>query len=325
MADLPNTLGWTKFDFPGQTGLYHGKVRDVYMLGGRHLAIIATDRISAFDEVLPVLIPYKGQILNKISDYFLSDSKVVAENWLMESNDPNVSFGVRADPYKIEVVVRDCLAGSAWRDYQSGKREIGGNKIPDGMREYSKFSEGPIITPTTKNDNGHDEAINPEQIVAGGLATKEEWNIIAQKSLDLFAHGQKVSDDKGLYLADSKYEFGKYDEDIILIDEVHTPDSSRYFYKESFEAFSAGDSQIKPKHLSKEFVREWLMDHGYGGGQSQTIPPLSDEFITEISNRYIALYEKLTGKTFEPVAVNIEDRIEKYINECVRKYINKDH
>jgi phosphoribosylaminoimidazole-succinocarboxamide synthase len=324
MGKHSNTLSRTDYKFPGQTALYHGKVRDVYSIEDKVIVLVATDRISAFDAILPKDIPYKGQVLNQLADFFLSGSRKVAENWLLTSPDPNVSVGVKAKPFRLEVIVRACLAGSAWRDYKEGKRELSGVKVPDGLREYSKFPSGPIITPTTKNEDGHDESIDKEQIIATNFATDSEWAEIEQKSYDLFAHGQEVANKKGLILADTKYEFGMYDGRIIVIDEIHTPDSSRYFYLDSYENYIIDKTSEKPKHLSKEFVREWLAANGFSGQDGEEVPELTDEFAEMASKRYIELYEKMTGNVFVPAPTdNIEARIEQNVNEALKGLKNE--
>lgn len=283
------TIKSTDFQLPGQTGLYHGKVRDVYAIGDNLLLSVATDRISAFDVILPRAIPYKGQVLNQLAANFLEKTSDIVPNWLEAVPDPNVSAGVKAEPFKVEMVIRGVLVGHAWREYQAGKREICGAVMPDGMKEYDAFPQ-PLITPSTKADEGHDEDISPSEIIGQGLATKEEWVQLENYTRRLFARGQEMAKAQGLILADTKYEFGKVDGKIILIDEVHTPDSSRYFYS---EGFGSG----KPKHLSKEFVREWLMANGFDG-HGQPMPEMTDEFVQTVSDRYVELFEKLSGQAF---------------------------
>lgn len=283
------SLTTTDFSLPGQTNLYHGKVRDVYMIGDDRLVSVATDRISAFDVILPRPIPYKGQVLNQIAAYFLEATKDIVPNWLLATPDPNVSVGVKAEPFKIEMIIRGYLVGSAWRNYQSGMRELCGVKLPDGLKEYDAFPE-PIITPTTKADEGHDEDIAPDDIIAQGLATKEQWHQLADYTQKLFAKGQEMAAARGLLLVDTKYEFGLHNGEIIVIDEIHTPDSSRYFY--------ADKADTAPKHLSKEFVREWLLAQGFSGQAGQVVPEMDDAFVAQVSERYIELYEELTGEQF---------------------------
>lgn len=297
--DIP-ALSRTDFTFPGQTGVYHGKVRDVYTIGKDMLISVATDRISAFDKVLPKPIPYKGQVLNQLAAHFLKETADVAPNWLQAVPDPNVSVGLKAEPVKVEVVVRGVLVGHAWREYQGGARTLSGAKMPDGLKECDAFPE-PLITPTTKAEHGHDEDISEEDILAQSLVTADDWRQIKQYALQLFARGQEMARARNLVLADTKYEFGILkDGRIIVIDEVHTPDSSRYFYADGYEAYVSGASSDKPKHLSKEFVREWLMEKGFSG---QGEPPaLDDDFIRSVSERYIELYEQLTGRKFEKPA-----------------------
>lgn len=291
----------TDFSLPGQTGIYHGKVRDVYTIGGNLLVSVATDRISAFDVILPRPIPYKGQVLNQLAAHFLRKTADIVPNWLEATPDPNVSIGVKAEPFKVEMVIRGMLVGHAWREYQAGKRELCGVAMPEGLKEFDLFPE-PIITPSTKADEGHDEDITVSEILGRGLATKQEWVQLENYTRRLFARGQEMAAKQGLILADTKYEFGKIDGKIILIDEIHTPDSSRYFYAEGF-----GDG--KPKHLSKEFVREWLMAGGFDG-HGQPIPEMTDEFVQSVSERYIELYEKVSGQEFvKAPADDILDRI----------------
>jgi phosphoribosylaminoimidazole-succinocarboxamide synthase len=310
----------TNFSLPNQTNLYHGKVRDMYTIGQDYMIAVATDRISAFDVVLPRPIPYKGQVLNQIAAHFLKETADVTPNWLMEVPDPNVSLGRRFEPIKIEMIVRGILVGSAWRNYQAGGRDICGVSIPDGMQEYDAFSE-PILTPTTKADEGHDEDITPKEIVAQGLATQEEWDKLAEYAQKLFARGQEMARARGLLLADTKYEFGKGKDGIYLIDEVHTADSSRYFYAESYDAYIKDRNSEKPKQLSKEFLREWLIAHDYSGQKDQKMPELPDDLINQISERYIELYEQLTGQKFEKPDADADPlkRIESNVVKALEK------
>ncbi|MGH7193474.1 MAG: phosphoribosylaminoimidazolesuccinocarboxamide synthase, partial [Candidatus Saccharimonadales bacterium] len=298
--------------------LYHGKVRDVYTIGDR-LLMVATDRISAFDVVLPKGVPYKGQVLNQLAAHFLEATSDIVPNWLQAVPDPTASIGVKADPVKVEMVIRGVLVGHAWREYQAGKRLLCGVTMPDGMKEYDSFPE-PIITPTTKEDIGHDEDITEEDIIKHGLATAEEWRQLADYTRRLFARGQEMARARGLVLADTKYEFGRADGKIILIDEVHTPDSSRYFYADSYDAFVGGKSDETPRQLSKEFVREWLMERGFNGTEGQAVPDLPDEFMQQISERYIELYEKISGDKFvKPEAGDPLARIEANVKAYLAK------
>lgn len=292
--DIP-AISKTDFAFPGQTGVYHGKVRDIYSVGDR-LISVATDRISAFDQILPRPIPYKGQVLNQLAAHFLEKTAAIVPNWLQAVPDPNVSVGIKAEPVKVEVVVRGLLVGHAWREYKAGKRELCGVALPEGLKEYETFLD-PILTPTSKAEAGHDEDISEDQIMKAGLATADEWQQIKDYAFKLFEQGQDMARSRGLILADTKYEFGRLPNgNIILIDEVHTPDSSRYFYVEGYDAYIDGKSPDPPKHLSKEFVRQWLLGKGFdGGGQP---PEMDDDFVQAISERYIELYERMTGQTF---------------------------
>jgi phosphoribosylaminoimidazole-succinocarboxamide synthase len=275
---------------------YRGKVRDVYTIDEKYITMVVSDRISAFDVVLPALIPYKGQVLNQIANYFLESTKDIVPNWLINTPVPNISFGLKCEPFPIEMVIRGNLTGHAWRVYNSGKRELCGVKLPDGMIE-NQFFDKPIITPTTKAKVGHDEDISAEDIIKTGLISESDWKQLEEYTYKLFQRGQIMARDMGLILVDTKYEFGKIGDKIYLIDEIHTPDSSRYFYLEGFEERQKGN---KPqKQLSKEFVREWLMSNGFNGGEGQTIPYMSDEVIKSISDRYIELYEYITGIKFK--------------------------
>ena len=305
----------TEFDMPGQLDYYKGKVRDVYFFDEK-IAVVASDRISAFDHILPRAIPYKGQILNQIATYFLKATHEIVPNWLESTPDPNVSIGLKAEPIKLEMVVRGYLAGHAWREYKLGKRTICGVSMPDGMKEGDAFPN-PIITPATKAEEGHDEDISAEEILAQNIVTQEDWNTLSRYSLDLFYLGSKMAKDKGLILVDTKYEFGFYEGGIILIDEVHTPDSSRYYILEGYkERQDAGEKQ---KQLSKEFVREWLMENGFQGKEGQVMPEMPDSFVNTVTERYIELYEQLTGKEFnkrsyEDINHHIETAIAEYMS-----------
>lgn len=303
----------TQFSFPEQSGVYHGKVRDVYFLGDDRLVMVATDRISAFDVVLPKGIPFKGQILNQIAAKFLDATRDIVPNWMLATPDPMVTVGIRCEGYPVEMIVRGYLCGSAWRAYKSGVREICGVRLPEGMRENQKFPE-PIVTPTTKAEIGmHDEDISREEIIARGLVPADEYAQLEKYALALFARGQEIAARQGLILVDTKYEFGKHNGQILLMDEVHTPDSSRYFYADGYEArFEAGEPQ---KQLSKEFVREWLMDNGFQGKEGQQVPEMTDEVVSGITARYVELYEHITGEPFvaEEKSKDLSSRIENNI------------
>lgn len=307
-----STLTKTDFHFSGQTDVYHGKVRDVYFLGYDRLVMVATDRISAFDVILPEGIPYKGQILNQIAAKFLDASADICPTWKLATPDPMVTVGLRCEGFPVEMIVRGYLCGSAWRAYKSGVREICGVRIPEGMKENQRFPE-PIITPTTKAEIGaHDEDISKEEILARGLATPEEYALLEKYTLALFRRGTEIAAKRGLILVDTKYEFGKHDGKIYLMDEIHTPDSSRYFYSEGYEErFAKGEPQ---KQLSKEFVREWLMENGFQGKEGQAVPEMTPAIVESISNRYIELYEHITGEPFvKEEHANLAERIEKNV------------
>ncbi|WP_288211444.1 phosphoribosylaminoimidazolesuccinocarboxamide synthase, partial [Bacteroides clarus] len=298
--------------------VYHGKVRDVYNINGEKLVMVATDRISAFDVVLPKGIPFKGQMLNQIAAKFLDATTDICPNWKMATPDPMVTVGVMCEGFPVEMIVRGYLCGSAWRAYKSGVREICGVKLPEGMKENQKFPE-PIITPTTKAEIGeHDADISKEEILAKGLATPEEYAVLEKYTMALFKRGTEIAAERGLILVDTKYEFGKHNGTIYLMDEIHTPDSSRYFYSEGYEErFAKGELQ---KQLSKEFVREWLMDNGFQGKEGQQVPEMTDEIVTSISERYIELYEHITGEKFvKEDTSNIAERIEKNVTEYLKK------
>lgn len=289
-----------RFSFPHQTGFYSGKVRDVYTIASRWLVMVASDRISAFDVILPRPIPWKGQVLNQIAAFMLQSTRDICPNWLLDVPAPTVSIGQKCEPFKIEMVVRGNLTGHAWRTYSSGKRDLCGAAMPDGMKENDYFPS-PIITPSTKAAEGHDEDITPAEIISRRLASAAEWETLSLFALRLFERGREIAAKQGLILVDTKYEFGKLDGEIVLMDEVHTPDSSRYFYADGFEERqAAGERQ---KQLSKEFVREWLIANNFMGKEGQTVPEMSDEWVNTISARYIELYEKVIGKKFIPVQV----------------------
>jgi len=292
-----DTIAQTDFRFPGQTALYHGKVRDVYTINDSLLVSVATDRISAFDVILPRAIPFKGQVLNQLSAYFLEQTHPLVPNWLKATPDPNVSVGSKAEPIKVEMVIRGCLVGHAWREYQTGRRELCGVPMPDGLKEFDAFPDA-IITPTTKAEAGHDEDISETAILQQSLVSAADWAQLTNYTRQLFKKGQAMAQAQGLVLADTKYEFGKLDGKIILIDEIHTPDSSRYFYADSYHAYVTGQSSEKPKQLSKEFVREWLLANNFDGRGDQPVPEMTDEFVALVSERYIELYEHMTGQQF---------------------------
>jgi phosphoribosylaminoimidazole-succinocarboxamide synthase len=297
------------FNFPGQTAFYKGKVRDVYTINNQYLVMVASNRISAFDVVLPRPIPYKGQVLNQIAAYMLEQTKSICPNWLMESPAPNVSIGHLCEPFKIEMVVRGNLVGHAWRTYQQG-RLLCGEVMPDGLKE-NDFFPTPLITPSTKAAAGHDEDISADQIIEQGLASAEDWEILKKYTLALFAKGKELAAKQGLILADTKYEFGKLNGEIVLMDEIHTPDSSRYFFAEGFEERQLkGERQLQ---LSKEFVREWLIANDFMGKTGQIVPEMTDEWIATISNRYIQLYEQLIGKDFVPIDLSDDEIFNKTV------------
>ena len=304
----------TNFSFAGQTGFYKGKVRDVYYFEDK-LAIVATDRISAFDVVLPRAIPYKGQVLNQIASLNLKATSDIVPNWVLRMPDPNVTIGYRCEPYKVEMVIRGYLAGHAWREYQVGRRMLCGVVLPEGLRENDKLPE-PIITPTTKANEGHDEDISRKEILARGIVSEEDYIKLEHYTRALYARGTALAQERGLILVDTKYEFGRYNDQIFLIDEIHTPDSSRYFYSQGYEARQAeGTPQ---RQLSKEFVRQWLIENGFQGKDGQTVPEMTDEVVTGISDRYIELYEVFTGQSFKKAPyTEALQRIEQGITENI--------
>ena len=311
-----NSLTRTDFNFPGQKEVYHGKVRDVYNINDDLMVMVATDRISAFDVVLPKGIPFKGQVLNQIAAKFLDASASIVPNWKLATPDPMVTVGLKCEGFRVEMIIRGYLTGSAWREYKAGNRTLCGITLPEGMRENEKFPE-PIITPTTKADEGHDENISKEEIIAQGLVSKEDYETMEKYTRALFDLGTKIAAEKGLILVDTKYEFGKRDGKVYLIDEVHTPDSSRYFYAEGYqEKFEAGESQ---KQLSKEFVRQWLIDHNFMNQPGQVMPEITDEYADSVSERYIELYEHIIGEKFvkaegeEDIAARIEKNVTEYL------------
>ncbi len=304
-----------RFSFPGQTAFYSGKVRDVYSIGEQFLVMVASDRISAFDVILPRPIPFKGQVLNQVASWMLEKTRDICPNWLLETPAPNASIGRRCEPFRIEMVVRGHLTGHAWRTYASGKRSLCGVALPEGMKENDAFPN-PLITPSTKATEGHDEDISREEIIQNGLATEKEWDTLAEYALRLFKRGQEIADRQGLILVDTKYEFGKLDGNICLMDEIHTPDSSRYFYKEGFEGRQA--SGERQKQLSKEFVREWLIANNFMGKEGQTVPEMSDDWVQTISRRYIELFEKVTGQAFKPETLSEEETYQRIVQSLTK-------
>ncbi len=312
------TLTQTQFHFPSQKGVYHGKVRDVYDIDNDLLVMVATDRISAFDVVLPRGIPFKGQVLNQIAARFLDATQDICPNWKLATPDPMVTVGLKCEGFRVEMIIRGILTGSAWREYKNGCREICGVALPEGMRENERFPQ-PIVTPTTKADEGHDMNISREEIISQGLVSEEDYNVIENYTRELFHRGQEIVSRQGLILVDTKYEFGKRDGKIYLIDEIHTPDSSRYFYAEGYEELlRAGKPQ---RQLSKEFVRQWLIDHNFMNESGQTMPEITDEYAQSVSERYIELYEKIVGEPFgkadtsEDIAKRIERNVLAYLRE----------
>lgn len=305
-------LSGTHFTFPNQTTFYKGKVRDVYTIANETLVMVASDRISAFDVILPRPIPYKGQVLNQIAAKFLEVTEDILPNWVSAVPDPNVTVGQKCEPYKVEMVIRGYLTGSAWRAYKNGSRVLCGVSLPDGLKENQRF-EKPIITPTTKAEVGHDEDISKEEIITQGIVSKEEYEQLEIYTRQLFQRGTEIAKERGLILVDTKYEFGKIGNTIYLMDEIHTPDSSRYFYIDGYEqAYEAGTT---PKQLSKEFVREWLIANNFMGKEGQTVPEMTDEIVQSISERYIELYEIITGEKFiKSDDADILNRIETNIN-----------
>ena len=314
---MTNALRGTSFNLPGQKSLYTGKVRDVYNINDQYLIMVASDRISAFDVVLPRGIPYKGQVLNQIASKFLDATADIVPNWKIDSPDPNVTVGHLAEPFKVEMVIRGYVTGHAWREYRSGKRSLCGEPMPDGLREHDRLPE-PIITPSTKAAEGHDEDISRDEIMAKGLVSEADYVKLEEYTKKLFQRGSEMAAEMGLILVDTKYEFGKKDGEILLIDEIHTPDSSRYFYAEGYEERQAGS--VQQKQLSKEFVRQWLISHGFQGKTGQVVPEMPDEFVEEVSERYIELFEHITGERFiKADTSSIEQRILKNINDFISR------
>ena len=313
---MSKALTRTDFNFDGQKDVYHGKVRDVYNINDEYLVMVVTDRISAFDVVLPEGIPYKGQVLNQIAAKFLDATSDIVPNWKIATPDPNVTVGHHCDPFKVEMVIRGYLTGHAWREYRSGKRMLCGVAMPDGMVENQKFPE-PIITPTTKASEGHDEDISREEIIAQGIVDKDDYEALEKFTREVFRRGTVIAAEKGLILVDTKYEFGKKNGTIYLIDEIHTPDSSRYFYSEGYaDRLARGENQ---KQLSKEFVRQWLIENGFQGHEGQVVPKMDEAFVKSVSERYIELFESITGDPFVKSDLeNIQDRIEQNINSYLK-------
>lgn len=312
---MSTTLTSTDFHFPGQSSVYHGKVRDVYNIDDQYMVMVATDRISAFDVVLPEGIPYKGQVLNQIAAYFLDATSSEVPNWKIATPDPMVTVGLKCEGFKVEMIIRGYLAGSAWREYAAGAREICGVKLPEGLHENERLPE-PIITPTTKADEGHDMNISREEIIAQGIVSEEDYAVMEDYTRRLFAIGTRMAAEKGLILVDTKYEFGKNAGKVYLIDEIHTPDSSRYFYAEGYEdRLAKGEPQ---RQLSKEFVRRWLIDHGFMGQAGQKVPEMTPEFVQSVSERYIELYEHVTGRKFEKAPdTDLSGRIATNVLDCL--------
>lgn len=313
---MKEALTRTDFNFPGQKSVYHGKVRDVYNINDELLVMIVSDRISAFDVILPEGIPYKGQVLNQIAAKFLDATSDIVKNWKIATPDPMVTVGIKCEPFEVEMVIRGYLTGHAWREYAAGKRTLCGVALPDGMKENEKFPT-PIITPTTKAKEGHDEDISKEEIIAQGIVSKADYEQLEKYTQAVFARGTEIAASMGLILVDTKYEFGKSNGEIILMDEIHTPDSSRYFYKEGYEANLSAN--VPQKQLSKEFVRQWLIENGFQGKEGQQVPVMTPEYCMSVAERYIELYENITGETFVKAdAVNIPARIEKNVTDFLK-------
>lgn len=315
---MNNALTSTEFHFAGQTAVYHGKVRDVYTINDDLMVMVATDRISAFDVVLPKGIPFKGQVLNQIAAKFLDATSDICPNWKLATPDPQVTVGLRCEGFRVEMIIRSILTGSAWREYKNGCRELCGVRLPDGMHENERFPE-PIITPTTKADEGHDLNISKEEIIAQGIVSKDDYEVMERYTRALFQRGQEIAARQGLILVDTKYEFGKRDGRVYLIDEIHTPDSSRYFYADGYEEkLAKGEPQ---RQLSKEFVRQWLIDHNFMNEPGQQMPEITDEYAASVSERYIELYEHITGEQFDrttdqtDIAARIEANVKAYLQK----------
>ena len=311
-----SAIATTDFNFPGQTKVYNGKVRDVYFVKDK-LVMVASDRISAFDHILPRAIPYKGQVLNQVAKHFLDATRDIVPNWLEATPDPNVAVGRQCEPIMLEMVVRGYMAGHAWRTYKSGERILCGEVMLDGLKQNDRFPR-PLITPATKAEEGHDEDISKEEILKQGIVTSAQWDQLEDYTLQLFWRGTEMAAEQGLILVDTKYEFGLIDGDIILMDEIHTPDSSRYFYSDGYEERQANNEP--QKQLSKEFVREWLMDNGFQGKVGETMPEMPDDFVNLVSGRYIELFEIITGNNFERAdGSDVNARIEKNVGEYLKK------
>jgi len=313
---MTKALTKTEFNFPKQKSVYHGKVRDVYNIADEYLVMVVSDRISAFDVILPEGIPYKGQVLNQIASKFLDATSDIVPNWKVSTPDPNVTIGHYCEPFKVEMVIRGYLTGHAWREYRDGKRSLCGIPLPEKMVENQKFTK-PILTPTTKAEEGHDEDISKEEIISQGLVSREDYEKLEEYTLKLFQRGTEMAAEKGLILVDTKYEFGKKDGQIYLIDEIHTPDSSRYFYANGYEErLAKGESQ---KQLSKEFVRQWLIENGFQGKEGQKVPVMDEAFVNSVTERYIELYEKITGDSFvKSETEKIQSRIEKNVTDFLK-------
>jgi phosphoribosylaminoimidazole-succinocarboxamide synthase len=312
----------TDFNFEGQKSVYHGKVRDVYNINDDLMVMVATDRISAFDVVLPKGIPFKGQVLNQIAAKFLDATTDICPNWKLATPDPMVTIGLKCEGFRVEMIIRSILTGSAWREYKNGCRELCGVKLPDGMKENERFPE-PIITPTTKADEGHDMNISKEEIIAQGIVSAEDYAVMEDYTRKIFKHGQEIAAKRGLILVDTKYEFGKRDGKVYLIDEIHTPDSSRYFYAEGYEEkLAKGEPQ---RQLSKEFVRQWLIEHNFMNEPGQVMPEITDEYAESVSDRYIELYEHIVGERFERETSDddLAVRIEKNVSDWLKAFKNK--
>ena len=319
---MNKALTRTDFNFEGQKSVYHGKVRDVYNINDKLMVMVATDRISAFDVVLPKGIPFKGQVLNQIAAKFLDATTDICPNWKLATPDPMVTVGLKCEGFRVEMIIRSILTGSAWREYKNGCRELCGVKLPDGMKENERFPE-PIITPTTKADEGHDMNISKEEIIAQGLVSAEDYAVMEDYTRKIFQRGQEIAAKRGLILVDTKYEFGKYDGKVYLIDEIHTPDSSRYFYAEGYEEkLAKGEPQ---RQLSKEFVRQWLIEHNFMNEPGQVMPEITDEYAESVSERYIELYEHIVGERFERETSDedIATRIEKNVSSWLKAFKNK--
>ena len=314
---MSNALTRTDFNFKGQKSVYHGKVRDVYNINDDLMVMVATDRISAFDVILPKGIPFKGQVFNQIAAKFLDATADICPNWKLATPDPMVTVGLKCEGFRVEMIIRGYLTGSAWRDYKAGCRNLCGNILPEGMKENQKFAE-PLITPTTKAEEGHDENISKEQIIAQGLVSKEDYEVMEKYTRALFQRGTEIAAQKGLILVDTKYEFGKRNGKVYLIDEIHTPDSSRYFYADGYqEKFEKGEPQ---KQLSKEFVRQWLIEHNFMNQPGQVMPEITDAYAETVSERYIELYEHIVGEKFDKATEegDIAERIERNVSEYLK-------